>query len=198
MKNKQLSFSIKEKGPGKRSGTKARLILKSQVYGGSIQHRKYQRPYSKTQAAHVILRSRLLSGSRSLLKANRSKWTEELIRNKARKYQAKLYTFSVNSNHLHLLMKFPSQESQSFFLRDLAGSLALKIKKTFKIARSIKVWDARPFSSIVRSYPKIKAYIEKNKNEATGLWPYQKRPISYLEKALKKIELISLSRISSA
>ncbi len=188
----QLKFKIK--GPGSRTGTKANLILKKGVYGGQVEHRKFARPFSATKAVHIIFRSRLLSGARSLLRANRKEWTEEILKQKTRHYGAKLYSFSVNSNHIHLLMKFPTPQSQSRFLRDATGSLALKIKTTFKISKNTKVWDARPFSSLVKCFPRIKAYIEKNKNEATGLWPYKKRTISYLSQVLGKIDTFRLNK----
>jgi REP element-mobilizing transposase RayT len=197
-KSKQLSFSsneFKEFGPGKRPGTKAHLIFKLGAFGGAIRHRKYRRPFDAKKAVHVIFRSRLLSGTRSLLRSNRRKWTEELIKSKAHHHQVKLYNYSVNSNHIHMLIRFPSSHAQRAFLRDFSGSLALKIKKSFQISKSIRVWDERPFTKIVRAFKVIKSYIEKNKNEALGLWPYQKRSISYFSKVLEKFEL---KRLSSA
>jgi putative transposase len=191
LQGKQLSFSskdFKESGPGRRPGTKAHLIFKMGAFGGAIQHRKFKRPFNAKKAVHVIFRSRLLSGTRSLLRSNRRKWTEELIKNKAHHHQVKLYNFSINSNHIHMLIRFPSPHAQRAFLRDFSGSLALKIKKTFKISQLIRVWDERPFTKIVRAFKMIRNYIEKNINEALGLWPYQKRPISYLSQVLSKLE----------
>jgi REP element-mobilizing transposase RayT len=192
---KQLSFSdqkLSAPGPearnGRRPGTKAHLIFKLGAFGGSIKHRKFKRPFNPKKAVHVIFRSRLLSGTRSLLRANRKSWTESLIKNKTQQHQVKLYHFSVNSNHIHLLLRFPTVEAQRSFLRDFSGSLALKIKKSFQISKNIRVWDERPFTKIVSAFKVIKDYIEKNKNEAVGLWPYQKRPISYLSRVLEKIE----------
>jgi REP element-mobilizing transposase RayT len=163
------------------------------AFGGAIKHRKYKRPFNSKKAVHVIFRSRLLSGTRSLLRSNRKKWTEKLIKNKTHHHQIKLYSFSVNSNHIHMLLKFPNPEAQRAFLRDFAGSLALKIKKTFQISKSVRVWDERPFTKLVRAFSVIKNYIEKNRNEAIGLWPYQKRPISYLSIVLNKLEHKKLS-----
>ncbi len=175
-----------------RSGTKADLIHRGLGYGGQLHYRKLKRPFQRSGCSHFILRSRLLSAQRSLLKANRKAWVRDLIKRKAKKYQAKLYTYSVNSNHLHLLMKFPSREMQAQFLRDLSGSLALKIKKVFKIEKNTRVWDARPFSRLVKSgsYQALIRYIEKNRMEAAGIWEYTQRPVSQLIKALAKIEAL--------
>jgi REP element-mobilizing transposase RayT len=198
-KPKQLSFSSKEfsaTGPGCRPGTKTHLIFKQGAFGGSIRHRKYKRPFEAKKAVHVIFRSRLLSGTRSLLRSNRKKWTEELVKNKTQHHLVKLYHFSINSNHIHMLLKFPTADAQRAFLRDFTGSLALKIKKTFQISQSIRVWDERPFTKLVRAFKVIKNYIEKNRNESLGLWPYQKRPISYLDKVLMQLE--TTTKLSSA
>ncbi len=183
-----------------KTGTKAHLIRDQLVYGGALQHRKFARPFLKNRCTHVILRSRLLSGSRSLLKSNRKEWVQNLIQKKAKKYNSKLYQFSINSNHLHLLIKFTSDKAQADFLRDLAGSLALKIKRTFKIAKTIRIWDERPFSSVVKTktFKIINNYILKNKNEAAGLWPYQKRPVSNILKVLAKLNGTKSLKISPA
>jgi REP element-mobilizing transposase RayT len=174
-----------------RSGTKARVIQQGLGYGGAINYRKVKRPFSSKSCTHLILRSRLLQGARSLLKSNRQKWVADLLHKKAKKYQAKLYSFSINSNHLHLLMKFPTPELQAHFLRDLAGSLAIKIKKTFQLSETVRVWDGRPFSRLVKpkAFPSLAQYIQKNSNEASGLWAYSKRPMSALIRALTKFSI---------
>lgn len=186
MKEKQLKFKMKSTH---KSGTKANLVEEGWVYGGALNYRKKKRPFRKNKAVHLILRSHLLSGSRSLLKANRKEWVENLIRAKTRKYQSKLYQFSVNSNHLHLLVSFANEKAQGDFLRDLAGTLALKIKKVFKVSKNVRIWDGRPFSRVVKSksFPMISRYIKKNTKEASGLWPYEPRPVSYIEKCLNKM-----------
>jgi len=128
--------------------------------------------------------------SRSLTKSNRSLWVQQLLQVRAKKYQAKLYKVSVNSNHIHVLIRFLSPTSQSQFLRDVTGSLALKIKRSFKIPQEVRVWDARPFTSIVKNkaFGFIQKYIERNQHEATGRWVYTPRPPSELVKTLDRLE----------
>jgi len=186
MKNQQTSFNFKKP----RTGTKAYLVERKLVYGGALNYRKKKRPFRKNCAVHLILRSRLLSGSRSLTKSNRSLWVQQLLEARAKKYQAKLYKVSVNSNHIHVLIRFLSPTSQSQFLRDVTGSLALKIKRSFKIPQEVRVWDARPFTSIVKNkaFGFIQKYIEKNQHEATGRWVYTPRPPSELVKTLDRLE----------
>jgi REP element-mobilizing transposase RayT len=173
---KQLSFSSKESGPGRRPGTKAHLIFKLGAFGGAIKHRKFKRPFEAKKAVHVIFRSRLLSGSRSLLRSNRKKWTEQLVKIKTQRHHVKLYHFSVNSNHIHMLLRFPTIEAQRAFLRDFSGSMALKIKQTFQISKSIRVWDERPFTKIVHAFKVIKKYIDKNRIKHSAFGPIKNDP----------------------
>jgi REP element-mobilizing transposase RayT len=179
-----------------RAGTKARLIQRGLGFGGEIRYRKKKRPFSLTKPTHIVLHSSLLSGSRSLLKSNRKAWVDNLIQEKAAKYEAKLYKFSVNSNHLHLLLKFTSEIQQANFLRDLAGSMAHKIKRAFKLPKEVKVWSERPFSKVLTkgAYPWVVKYIERNQHETTGFWESKPRPISELIRALEKFTFKSRSR----
>lgn len=185
----------KMKGPGSRPGTKAFLIHKMGSYGGAIEHRKFKRPFNSKKAVHIVFRSHLLSGNRSLLRSNRHLWTATLLKAKAKKYQAKLYNWSISSNHIHILVRFNSEKNQSCFLRDFGGTVALKIKKVFQISQSLKVWDGRPFTTLVRHFPRIQKYITQNKNEALGFWPYKARPTSYLLKVICKITGLHLTPI---
>lgn len=185
MKPRQLKLNL---GSNHKPGTKAHLVESGLVCGGALNYRKKKRPFRKGKAVHLIFRSQILSGNRSLLKSNRKRWVEELLGKKAKKYCSKLYQFSVNSNHLHLLVSFPSEFHQRDFLRDVAGTLALKIKKAFKISKEVKIWDGRPFSRVIKTkaFPFIQKYIEKNIKEASGLWPYEKRPVSSLQRILAR------------
>jgi len=47
---------------------------------------------------------------------------QQLLQVRAKKYQAKLYKVSVNSNHIHVLIRFLSPTSQSQFLRDVEAT----------------------------------------------------------------------------
>ncbi len=183
---KQLSF-LDEKTH--RPGTKARLIQRGLGFGGALNYRKKPRPFDKRKSIHLILRSPQLSGARSLLKSNRRTWIETLILQKVQKYQAKLYRLSVNSNHIHLLMRFEDARGQSDFLRDLAGCLALKIRKTFRMGKENKIWEGRPFSRLVSrgAFTAIMRYIEKNQLESLGLCAYTARPISELNRSLENL-----------
>lgn len=180
----QLQLPIKQVRPG----TKAYLVEKKLVFGGALNYRKKKRPFRKNRAVHVIFRSQSLGGTRTLNRQTRKSFIESLLRKKSFRYGARLFRFSINSNHIHVLIRFGSRRAQANFLRDFAGSLALWIRRQFLLKK--KIWDARPFTSVVgaKAFLKIVAYIEKNRKESSGAWAYERRPVSAMERILARIE----------
>lgn len=140
------------------------------IYAGNA---KSKRPFLSNMALHLVLRSTHAKGQRSMLRdynRNKIKW---LIRNQALRFGVKLYRFSNNGNHLHLLVK-PSQNRKEFqaFLRVISGVIARHVLKAERgKAKGLKFWDARPFSRIVawgKAFDRCALYIEKNILEALG------------------------------
>jgi len=76
------------------------------------------------QAEHVILRARY---SVLRLKKNKS-LISGLLFEGAEKFQVKVYNNSLNSNHIHLLLKARSQKNLNNFLRFLAGQIAYQLR----------------------------------------------------------------------
>ena len=72
---------------------------------------------------HLVLRARLpvlrLRQNRALI--------SQLLFNVSEKFQVKVYNNSLNSNHIHLLVKAPTQKSLHNFLRVLTGQIAQRI-----------------------------------------------------------------------
>lgn len=184
MANRQLLLSLRKH----RKNSKAFLVEEHLVYGGALNYRKKRRPFLKSRATHFVLRSNRLEGARSLLKQNRTKIVEAVLISRAKRYGAYLYKYSINSNHIHLLIRFTTAKLQADFLRDFAGTLALKLRRLLDIQHG-SFWQARPFSSMVKrsAYNAIQLYIEKNRNEAAGVWAYQPRPVSELARILDRI-----------
>ncbi|MBN1115544.1 MAG: transposase, partial [Oligoflexia bacterium] len=129
------------------------------------------------------LRSSMAKGSRNFL----SKGTLEKIRNtinrQAELFNIKLYNFSINSNHIHLLMKLQYRDSYGKFIRGLTGTIAriaLGAKKgNARINELVKkFWDTRPYSKIVqwgRHYFNTFYYVFENSLEAGGFIKYRER-----------------------
>ena len=75
------------------------------------------------QALHLVLRARL-----PVLRLRKNKAiVSQLLCETAEKFQVKIYNNSLNSNHIHLLVKAPTQKSLYDFLRVLTGQIAQRI-----------------------------------------------------------------------
>ena len=74
-------------------------------------------------SVHLVLRARL-----PVLRLRKNKAiVSQLLCETAEKFQVKIYNNSLNSNHIHLLVKAPTQKSLYDFLRVLTGQIAQRI-----------------------------------------------------------------------
>ena len=138
------------------------------------------------KAEHVVLRSRY---SVLRLKKNKS-LISGLLFEGAEKFQVKVYNNSLNSNHIHLLVKAPSQKNLNDFLRFLAGQIAQRITGAVRGKKNhFSFWLKPVWRRIVywgRDFFNLQSYIYKNQLETLGLIPYQPRirkPLSHKTEA---------------
>jgi hypothetical protein len=141
---------------------------------------------SMNKAEHVVLRSRY---SVLRLKKNKS-LISGLLFEGAEKFQVKVYNNSLNSNHIHLLVKAPSQKNLNDFLRFLAGQIAQRITGAVRGKKNhFSFWLKPVWRRIVywgRDFFNLQSYIYKNQLETLGLIPYQPRirkPLSHKTEA---------------
>jgi len=141
---------------------------------------------SMNKAEHVVLRSRY---SVLRLKKNKS-LISRLLFEGAEKFQVKVYNNSLNSNHIHLLVKAPSQKNLNDFLRFLAGQIAQRITGAVRGKKNrFSFWLKPVWRRIVywgRDFFNLQSYIYKNQLETLGLIPYQPRirkPLSHKTEA---------------
>ena len=85
---------------------------------------------------HLVLRARL-----PVLRLKRNKAIiSQLFFELSEKFQVKIYNNSLNSNHIHLLVKAKTQKDLHGFLRVLAGQIAQKITGAVKV-KETNLWD---------------------------------------------------------
>ena len=127
------------------------------------------------QSEHVVLRSRF---SVLRLKKNKS-LISGLLSAGAEKFQVTIYNNSLNSNHIHLLVKAPSQKNLHDFLRFLAGQIAQKITGAVRGKKNrFSFWLKPVWRRIVhwgRDFLNLHRYIYQNQLETLGLIAYQLR-----------------------
>ncbi len=128
---------------------------------------------------HITLRAEAATGALSLrLKRNRE-FIEKAIREYSRKWGIRIYRFSINSNHLHLLLGARTRIGFQNFMRVLSAQVAAFVTKARKGQPFGKrFWDDLFFSRIIewgKSYLTALGYVQQNELETAGIIPYQPR-----------------------
>ena len=150
------------------------------VHGGehSLGKRKERRPFSSRQTLHLVLRSSQAQGDLSLRLPRHRAFIRQLISRLACRYRVRIYESSIQTNHIHLLVRTKTRAGFQNFLRTLAGHIAQRITKAVRGKPFGKFWDLLTFSRLVpfgRAYDRAKAYVLMNEGEARGLIAYRPR-----------------------
>lgn len=166
------------------------------VYGGALNYRKVQRPFDSKKLVHVVFKARL-GKSTWFTKSERS--IVQLLETSACRYQQKIKKFSIQKDHIHLLVYpagafHPVQAKENFqnFLRFVSCEMGRRHKGLMKrlgLKSSRSLWLHRPFTRLVswgrKSLLAAIKYIEKNTLEIMGLIEYTPRK-HQLARFLKK------------
>lgn len=144
-------------------------------FGGDLLKgkRKGRRPFSRKSAIHVTFRTKA-----SVFLPSERKMISVLVRKLAYKRQLRIYETSINSNHLHLLLRSPSRKLFQDFLRELSIKIVMGITGARK-GKSLlsNFWNSRPWSRIVdwgRSFQNARNYVFRNQLETKYLIPYDR------------------------
>ena len=142
-------------------------------------NRKTARPFSSKEAIHVVMRSRIAVGDRSLAGKRNRTWLSAYLPYLAKKCSVKVYRYSNNGNHLHLVLKAKERGNLGNFLRALSGMIARKVLGAEKGRKAnLGFWDSRPYSRIItwgREFWSVLGYVERNALEAAGRLSYRCR-----------------------
>lgn len=100
-------------------------------FGGALLHgrRKSKRILSTKDPIHLVMKSNWAMGPFSFLICKNRREIIHLLSTIAQKYNVKIYRHAVVGNHLHLIIKIPSREMYSGFIRELSGRIAAHIMK---------------------------------------------------------------------
>lgn len=141
--------------------------LKQQlVFGGELLKgkRKSIRPLSTKHAIHLVLRC-----DRAILKRHERE-IAQIWKKFKRRFGVRNYESSVNSNHIHAVIRIHSRATYNQFIQAFCGTVARQI--------GIK-WIYRPFTRILSGWGKAfqhaKSYVQMNWLETWGLVAYQPR-----------------------
>ncbi len=153
----------------------AREFQERTTHGGSLAtgKRKVARPLALKRPMHLVLKSR----HSTLLK--HGAMVRRLLQNMSDLQPVTVYEFSVNSNHVHLLLRAKTRKGFQGFLRVFCGQVAQKIsgaRKGQKLRESF--WHVPVFSRIIawgKAFVSARRYVVQNQLEATGEIPYRSR-----------------------
>lgn len=166
-------------------GRRHQLLLSDEFstrldHGGELARgkRKSARPIDTKRALHLVFRSSHARGAQSFIR-HRARVTAILDGAKSR-FGITVYRFSINSNHLHLVIRGRKRHLIQNFLRTFAGVLARAMTGARRAAAAGKFWDVPVWSRIVdwgRAFRVALSYVRKNTLEAAGNIAYRPRNV---------------------
>lgn len=173
-------------------------------HGGSfaVGRRRSKRPIEIKKPMHVVLRSDLAKGRRSLMRHNAL--AERILKKASRRFHICIYEKAICGNHIHLVVKGRNRIELQNFFRVVAGHIAQEILQLYPLQKRErggapglapavasghpknrrKFWSLLLYSRIVswgRDFITVKKYIIQNVMESLGLIPYKTRKIRFLE-----------------
>ncbi|HAG92381.1 MAG TPA: hypothetical protein DCL41_10935 [Bdellovibrionales bacterium] len=133
--------------------------------GGSLENsRKQKRTLSSKKPMHLVLKANKIT-----LFRNRD-FIQRTLHKQSQKFGHRILTWSVQRNHIHLLIRIWDRNSYIKFIRALTGLIARKLGRG--------LWKFRPFTRVLswgREIWNVNNYIFKNEMEVFGFWEYQPR-----------------------
>lgn len=157
-------------------------------HGGVLRQKRLGRkfrPLSKKEPIHLVFKARrehLREKSfRGLLSYRLS---QKIIRRYAARFYVRIDQYSVQGDHIHLLIRCSTRFFYQAFFRVVAGQMAQRFRKEGLITivtdtpGSPKLWLLRPFTRVVkgwRAYKIVRAYIQLNEKEVLGEIRYNKK-----------------------
>lgn len=153
-------------------------LRQKDFFGGShvTGKRKGGRPVVTKRPMHLVLKSSIARGKYSLLHKRNTKFISKLAASLFSRWSVRIFEFSNNGNHLHLLIQARDRKGFRGFVRGLSAMTVRHVTGCEK-GRPFgkKFWDAIPFTRVIawgRSFLVAKNYVVQNQMEAAGVVPH--------------------------
>ena len=137
---------------------------------------KTRRPLSTRRPIHLTLRSSKATGQLSLSRY-RPQIKSLLLKHSAR-WNIRVYSYSINSNHIHLLIRGKCRLDLQNFFRTLSGLVARLITQAKKNRSFGKFWDLPLWTRLAdwgRPFRLLRDYLLRNQLESLGMIPYHRK-----------------------
>ena len=143
-------------------------------HGGDLNagKRKERRPLDPRRPLHLVLRSEIAHGEKSMqARVKTVHFIEALLYRHARRYRIKIHRFSNNGNHLHLLLSFKTPKEFQNFLRVFSGKIAERMLNARKGAKAqTGFWAKLAYTRVIalgrRAFFNAYNYVMLNEAEA--------------------------------
>ena len=136
------------------------------------------RPLSAKLPIHIVFKAERRTVPGGFRSSARFKITNQILQIYSRRFFIKLEKFTIQNDHIHLLVRTGRRSQLIHFMRVFAGQVAQIFRTLGLICGEVtKLWKARPFTRIVigRNAFKIAMdYLEPNEMEVLGLIKYSK------------------------
>lgn len=156
-------------------------LRQKNFYGGeSVRgRRKVRRPIATKRPMHLVLKSSSAVGRSSMLRRSTAGFVSALLPRLSRRFGVRIFQFSNNGNHLHLLIQARDRNGFRGFVRTLSALVARDVtgaRKGHPLSKHF--WDFIPFTRIVewgRSFKRALNYVIQNQLEVVRAVPYHPR-----------------------
>ena len=133
---------------------------------------RQRRPRGTKEAMHLVLRSDLARGPKSLLKYDSA--VRAVIAKLAKRHGIRIYRIVNAGNHLHITLRLSKPFTWKGFISGLTGGIARAVQYKRDADTKRGFWNSRPFTRLIawgRDYNVVKDYHTLNQLEVDGAVP---------------------------
>ena len=164
--------------------------------GGDLRRKRAgrkARPLARKHSLHVVLKADKRLIKTGLRTYRRYFLVLKILQTFAARFNIKIEQYSIQYDHIHLLIRLGCRSDALNFFRVLAGQIAQNFQQRGLMVTDTptKLWTQRPFTRVVlgaRAMVTIKNYLKLNELEALRLIPYRKTRLKGLSE--KEWELL--------
>ena len=164
-------------------------------HGGTLRNKRagrVQRPLSTKESLHVVFKLNSIRLRHRSLRATRCfALSNQIIKKYAMHFGVKIEQLSIQSDHIHALIRTTSRSQFHHFFRVVAGQIAQRFQSEGLLSLAGvtdtpknshqspgSLWKYRPFSRVIKgwkAYKIVRNYIQLNEKEVRGEFRYQKQ-----------------------
>lgn len=184
MKPKQIYLKTLDNNSLKKFSNHANQFGGGLTHGGVLRNRRNgrsTRPLSTKEPLHLVFKINRSALKKGLRHPKNFALINKLFKTYGKHFFIRIEQLSIQSDHVHCLIRAPKRQLYLNFFRVVAGQIAQRLQVVTDTP--MKLWKHRPFSRVVRghrAYETIRNYIQLNEQEALGIIRYTKNRLKGL------------------